>query len=71
MSTPKQIDTITAKMMLVDPDRAADFSHAMYRANEFAKRAGDLRRSAWQLYRDALDLPPPGTTRRKPKGGAR
>lgn len=71
MSTPKQIDTITATMMLVDPDRAADFSHAMYRANEFAKRAADLRRSAWSLRREVLGLPEPSTTRRKQKGGAR
>lgn len=71
MSTPRQIDTITAKMMLADPDRAADFSHAMYRANEFAKRAGDLRRSAWQLYREVMNLPAPGATRRKPKGDSR
>jgi len=71
MSTSKQIDTITAKMMLVDPDRAADFSHAMYWANELAKRAANLRRNAWQSYREVLNLPPPDAAKRKPKGGAR
>lgn len=71
MSSPKQIDTLTAKMMLIDPERAADFSHAMYSANEMAKRAGELRRWAWRSYRDVLELPEPSPTKRKSKGGVR
>jgi len=69
MSSPKQIDTLTAKMMLIDPERAADFSHAMYAANEMAKRASELRISAWRLYRDVLELPEPIPTKKKQKGG--
>lgn len=71
MSSPKQIDTLTAKMMLIDPERAADFSHAMYAANEMAKRASELRLSAWRSYRDVLELPEPSPTKRKSKGGVR
>lgn len=71
MSSPKQIDTLTAKMMLIDPERAADFSHAMYAANEMAKRAGELRLSAWRSYRDVLELSEPSPTKRKSKGGVR
>lgn len=71
MSSPEQIDTLAAKMMLIDPERAADFSHAMYAANEMAKRASELRLSAWRSYRDVLELPKPSPTKRKSKGGVR
>lgn len=71
MSTPKQIDTITARMMVIDPDRAADFSDAMYKANNLARRAAELRRGAWRLRREVFGLPKllPGI--KKPKGGVR
>lgn len=71
MSTPKQIDTITARMMVIDPDRAADFSHAMYRANDLARRAAELRRGAWRLRREVFGLPEPLPGKKKPKGGVR
>jgi hypothetical protein len=71
MSIPMQIDTLTAKMMPIDPDLAADFSHAMYAANKLADRASALRSAAWRSYRQVMALPEPSPTKRKSKGGVR
>lgn len=71
MSSPKQIDTLTAKMRPIDPDLAADFSHAMYAANKLAERASALRSAAWRSYREVMELPEPSPTKRNSKGGLR
>lgn len=58
MSTSKQIESCTNRLVLVDHESAADFSAAMYEANRLARRAFQLRTSAWALYRTTLGLPP-------------
>ncbi len=57
MSTTKQIESCTNRLALVDHESAADFSAAMYEANRLARRAFQLRQSAWELYRTTLGLP--------------
>lgn len=62
MSTTKQIESCTNRLALVDHEIAADFSAAMYEANRLARRAFQLRQSAWALYRTTLGLPPRSDT---------
>ena len=70
MSTIKQIEACTNRLALVDHDNAADFSAAMHEANRLATKAFHLRQSAWELYRETLNLPPK-RVRLIRKGGAR
>lgn len=57
MSTIKQIEACAHRLALVDHDNAADFSAAMHEANSLATKALHLRQSAWNLYRQTLNLP--------------
>jgi hypothetical protein len=58
MSTTKQIESCTNRLAMVDHDNAANFWAAMHKANGLAVKAFELRRTAWDLYRKTLGLPP-------------